>query len=142
MELTAVVVLLGIAAMMAIGRMAPASLTNLGSHTDARQLALDLIGAQRRAIATGDNHYLQFQVSGGRLLGYTLYRAGASGDVAVDNFRPFVVGLTVQGSHTRAEFNFEGSALAAYRFTLAAPNRTWQVTVIPVTGAVRVIELF
>ena len=140
-ELIAVVTILGIVAAIAIGRTGPAVLSDLAAHTDARRLAIDLLAAQRRSIATGDNHYLSFTQASGRFTGYSVTRVTASGDVVVDSVRQFSAGLTVTGTHARAEFTFDGSALANYRYTLAAPDRTWQVEVVPATGAVRVWEL-
>ena len=141
-ELIAVVIILGITTMIALGRLDPRSLANLGSEIDARRLALDLLSIQRRAISTGDNHYLEFDSDGlGGLLGYTLYWDSVAGPVEVEAHRTFTSGLTVTGTDLRAEFTFEGIALGAYQYTLAGPNRTRQVTVVPVTGAVRVVEL-
>ena len=105
-------------------------------------MASDLIQARRRAIATGDNHYVEFTTSGGAATGYTLYqRVGGGGVQAVDEYRAFVQQETVNVSHSQAEFDFEGAALAAYQITFSGPDRTAQVTVVPVTGAVRVSEL-
>lgn len=140
-ELIAVVAILGIVAAIAIGRMGPAVFSDVAVHTDARRLAIDLLAAQRRSIATGDNHYLGFTLAGGRFAGYSVTRVTASGDVVVDSSRQFSGGLTVTGTHARAEFTFDGSALANYQYTLTAPDRNWQVEVIPATGTVRVREL-
>ena len=140
-ELIAVVVILGVVAAVAVGRLGFQSLADVGSQADARRLAFDLLAVQRRAIATGDNHYLQLDQANGRFVGYTAYRVSAAGAVAVDNPRTFATGLNLQASHTRMEFTFEGAALAAYQITLAAPDRSWQLTVVPTTGAVRVTEL-
>ena len=140
-ELIAVVTIAGLLAAVAIGRLGVGSLANAGSQADARRLAFDLLAIQRRAIATGDNHYVELASADGRFVGYTAYRVSADGDVPVDSPRVFSAGLDVQASHTRAEFTFEGAAIEAYQFTLSAPDRSWQVTVVPVTGAVRVTEL-
>lgn len=141
LELMAVVTVLGIVSVIAIGRLGPAVMRDVAAQTDARRLALDLLATQRSAIAGGSNHYLSFVNSAGSLRSYRLYRVQAGGDVAVDETRTFTSGLTVTGSSTRAEFTFSGAALAAYTYTLTAPNREWQVTVVPATGAVRVVEL-
>ncbi len=142
LELTVVLVLLGVFAAVAAARLGPGPLQNFAARADARRLALDLHQAQRRSIATGDNHYLEFTTSGGQAVGYTLYRRLSGGGVqAVDEYREFTQDETVTVSHAQAEFNFEGAALAAYQMTLAGPNRSWQVTVIAATGAVRVTPL-
>jgi hypothetical protein len=142
LELLAVLALLGIFAAVAAARLGPAPLKNFASHADARRLALDLLQARRRAIATGDNHYLEFTSSGGQTTGYTLYRRlSGGGTQAVDAPREFSHQETVTASHSQAEFNFEGAALAAYQVTFTGPDRAWRVTVVPATGAVRVVEL-
>lgn len=141
MELMAVVVILGIVGVIAAGSKMAATLSEVGSQTDANRLAVDLLCAQRRAIATGNNHYLKFNTLGGQIRSYTCYRVLPTGDAAVDEPRTFTKNVAITGTSTRAEFTFEGSAIAAYQYTLEAPNRSWQVSVVPATGTVRVTEL-
>jgi Tfp pilus assembly protein FimT len=142
LELIVVLILIGVFTAVAMARFGMDPLKNFASQSDARRLSSDLIQARRRAIATGDNHYVEFTSSGGAITGYTLYRRlGGGGVVAVDESRTFVQQETVGVSHSQAEFNFEGAALAAYQITFTGPDRTAQVTVVPVTGAVRVTEL-
>ncbi len=140
LELIAVAMILGIFAVVAVSRIGPGTLVNVGAGADARRLAVDLLQARRRSIATGENHYLGFAVSGGEATGYTLCRRAAGGDVAVDSPHTFPGNLVVANSHTYAEFNFEGAALAAYQVTLTGPEQTWQVDVVPVTGAIDVVQ--
>ena len=141
LELTFVVAILGLFATMAVTRFGHASLANVGARGFARKLALDLLQAQRRAISTGDNHYVQFQSAGGAITGNTLMRRGAGGDVAVDSLRSVPKDVVVTASHTICEYAFEGAALASYTVTVAGPDRSWRVQVTPATGAVRVTEL-
>jgi hypothetical protein len=141
LELIAVVTVLGIVSAIAVGRLGPGALCDAGSQTDARRLALDLLATQRAAIATGANHYLLFANAAGSLYSYQQFRVQAGGDVAVDETRTFTNGLTVTGNSDRAEFTFSGAALDAYTYTLTAPGRRWQVTVVPATGAVRVVNI-
>jgi hypothetical protein len=47
----------------------------------------------------------------------------------------------VTSSHPELEFTFEGAALAAYQVTIAGASHTWRASVVPITGAVRVIQL-
>ncbi len=142
LELLAVVTLLGVFVAVAAARLGPAPLENFASQADARRLALDLLQAQRRAIATGENHYVEFAQSGGQIVGYTVFRRLAGGGVAaVDSYRDFPRGETVAASHAQLEFNFEGAALAAYQVTFTGPNQAWRVAVVAATGAVRVARL-
>jgi hypothetical protein len=134
--------LIAIFVALAAARLGPHTIGNYRAAADARRLALDLLQTQRRAIATGENHYLEFAMSGGTALSYTLYQRNSGGGVtAVDTTRTFPDSLTVTPSHSIAEFNFEGAALAAYQVALSGPDRDWRITVVPLTGAVRVEEL-
>jgi prepilin-type N-terminal cleavage/methylation domain-containing protein len=139
-ELIAVVAILGIVSAVAISRFEPGVFNDVGSHSDARRLAIEMLAAQRRAIATGDSHRLDFATANDNFTGYVMKRVTPGGPVVVDTTRSFPRGLIVSGSHSQAEFTFEGSALAAYQYTLAGSNRTWDVQVIPATGMVRVRE--
>lgn len=140
LELVAVVTILGIFTVVAVSRIGPGTLDNFGARADARRLAVDLLQARRRSIATGENHYLAFVVVGGEATGYTLHRRKAGGDVAVDSPHEFPRNVVVTASHADAEFTFEGGALAAYRIALTGPEQTWQVDVVPVTGAIDVLQ--
>ncbi len=140
LELIAVVAILGIFAVVAISRIGPGTLYNFGARADARRLAVDLLQARRGSIATGENHYLAFTVVGGEATGYALFRRKAGGDVAVDTPHEFPGNVVVTTSHADAEFTFEGAALAAYQIELTGPEQTWQVDVVPVTGAIDVLQ--
>jgi hypothetical protein len=134
--------MLGVFVAVAAARLGPEPLKNFATRGDARRLALDLLQAQRRAISTGNNHYVEFTSSGGNIVGYTVYRRLTAGGVqAVDGPRDFPRGETITASHSQLEFDFEGAGLAAYQVTFAGANQTWRVTVVPATGAVRVQPL-
>ena len=143
MELLAVVIILGVFAAVAASRLGPGTVVNVGARTHAQRLAVDLLQAKRRSIATGENHYLAFTTGGGgSVTGYTLYRRSVSqGNVAVDEPYQFPSDVVVWVSHNEAEFTFEGSALASYQVSLAGPEQTWQVDVVPTTGLARVAEV-
>lgn len=140
LELLVVVTLMGIFSAVAAARFGPTLFGDFGSQSDARRLSLDLLQAQRMAILTGDNHYLEFSLSGSRAVGYQIYRRSASGSVPADAYRAFTEQVSVTVSSPRMEFTFEGQALGAYQVTLTGAHRTWRVNVIPINGAVRVTE--
>ncbi|MCH8922967.1 MAG: type II secretion system protein [Planctomycetes bacterium] len=140
LELIAVVTILGVFAAVAMSRWSPETLSSFQSRADARRLALDLLQAQRRTISTGDNHYVQL-IGGGPYTAYEIYRKTGSGDVLVEPSKSFPAGVTVTSSHPQLEFDFEGSAAAAYQVTLTAANYTWRVSVVPSTGAVKVEDV-
>jgi type II secretory pathway pseudopilin PulG len=139
LELLAVVALVGVFVAVAAGRFGQSAQGNFAARGDARRLALDLVQCQRRAIASGANHYLEFTTSSGAIVGYTLYqRTGPSSGTAVDAYQAFSTGLTVTSAQSQLEFTFDGSALTAYAVTLAGANQTRQVSVTAATGNVRV----
>jgi len=143
LELLAVVAILGLFATLSAARFGPAVTKTFAAHGDARRLALDLRLTQRHAIATGDNHYITFSADGlGNLTGYSLYRRlSAGGTQLVDGPRDFPQAETVTTTADPLEYAFDGTALAAYTVTFTGPSQTWQVSVVPVTGAVRVVQV-
>lgn len=140
LELSVVLTLLGILATVGMTRYGQTTLGNLGAQGDARQIALDLLQAQRRAISTGNNHSLRLSPSYGPAESYTLIEQTGSGDVVVDGPHTIPAGVAVTTNYSDLEFTFEGSALASYEVTVAGPQRTWKVIVVPVTGTIRVLE--
>ena len=140
LELLLTLTLIGIFTATASMRLSPETQSNVGARSQARRLSLDLIQAQRRAISTGQNHFVQMTSGASGITGYTVRRRTASGSEVVET-RDFSNGITVTASHAELEFTFEGAALATYQVTLAGPDHTWQASVVPITGAVRVIQL-
>lgn len=136
------VVVLAVFALVAIGKVGRDTFLDVGAKSHAQRLAVDLSQARRRSIATGENHYLGFINDGGSITGYTLYRRDATlGNVAADEPYEFPADVIVTVSHSEAEFDFEGSALAAYQIDLAGPNQTWRVNVVLTTGTARLSEV-
>jgi hypothetical protein len=141
LEMIAIVAILALIGVTAMVRLGPSLLGDFGSEADARRLALDLLQAQRRAITTGDNHFVEFTMNGSNATGYTLMRRTGGTTTAVDAPRTFPPQVTVTPSASSAEYQFDGSALAPYQVTLVGPNQSWQVTVVQLTGAVKVVKL-
>jgi prepilin-type N-terminal cleavage/methylation domain-containing protein len=139
LEMVAVVALLGILALAAAGAFRPQTIGDMDGHVTAERIAWSLRTARRRAIATGDNHVLQFQTSAGAVTGYTLHRRNADTSLtAIDAAITLPSYVTVTASSTVPEFTFEGDSLAGYTFTVASPHKSWTVTVAQATGTVRV----
>lgn len=150
LELLVVVTLLGIFASVVMARVGKSLLANRGAQADVRRLALDLLQMQRRTITTGRFHGIVFTTGAGGISGYRVVENlvavpggydtdGSTTDV--DNPRTFTEDVDVSVSHTEMGFNFEGQAGAAYQVSLQGPDRGWQITVIPITGAVSVTEI-
>ena len=140
LELAAVLVIVALLAAATITRLGSSTLDNVGAEGCTRLLALDLIQARRRTIATGDNHYLLLSTAGSSVTGYTMFRRAAGGDVAVDQPRQVAAGVTVISSHATLEFDFDGASLAAYSLSIAGPQRSWSVSTVIATGAVQAVE--
>lgn len=140
-ELLAVVTILGIVASIAMARFGRSIMADFGSHAEARQLSLAFLHAQRASITTGDNHYVAFDATSAT--SYSLFRVTGTGDVLVDGPHPLESDSTITVSATRMEFTFEGQTegLIDYTVTLQGENRTWQMTIIPISGAVQVAEI-
>jgi len=141
LELTAVVVILGVLSLAVVTRYGHNSIGNGEAGGYARKLALSLGYARRSTIFTGDNHYLQLTSSGGSVTSYALIRRESGGDTQVDQTNTVPTDVTVNSASSVLEFDFEGSALGAYTVTVAGPDRSWNVSVVMLTGAVQVVEL-
>lgn len=137
LEMLAVLVIVALLAAAGVTRFGSSTMENVGAEGFARKLALDLMQARRRTIATGDNHYVQLTLAGSNVTNYTMYRRYASGNVAVEQTRTVPAGATVTASHTTLEFDFGGAALAGYSISVAGPQRSWTVSTVMATGAVR-----
>lgn len=140
-ELLAVVTILGVLVAAGYATMTTDSVGNHAAGVAARQLALDLEQARRQAIATGDQHFLQFALAGSKITGYTVRRSTGSGSTAVDSFRAIPAHVTVTMSpaaSTSPAYTFEGQAASSYTLTLAGSQRSWQVIVTAATGRPRV----
>src|SRR5687767_5022355 len=87
LEMLSVLVIVALLAAAGVTRFGSSTLENAGAEGFARKLALDLMQARRRTIATGDNHYVQLTLAGPNVLSYTMYRRAAGGDVVVDQTR-------------------------------------------------------
>lgn len=135
LELAAVVFIIGLLGVMAATRYGASTVSDVEAQGFARRLALDFSQARRRAIANGNNHFVQFTVSGGQASQYALYRREGANTYLADEARTVPAGVTVTtGGATNVEFTFTGEALGSYTIAVQAPDRTWTVTVPQVTG--------
>jgi len=142
LELLAVVTILGIIAAVAAARVGRSIFAEFGAGAVAQELSLDLLTCQRSAIATGDDHFLRFTLSGGQAVSYRMMRATLSGDVPVDAAKaiPADVTATITAPGTDMNFRFEGQADWAYQIDVVGNDRSYLVSVIPVNGAIQVTE--
>lgn len=134
MEMVAVTTVLGLLVAMAMPHFGHSTLANAGARGFARILHLESLRAQRRAISTGDNHYVKFTLSGSDATEYALYRRNGGGDVQIGSAHTVPDDVTVTPSTSEFEFDFTGQALAGYTCTVVAPDRNYLVTVMAATG--------
>jgi hypothetical protein len=135
LELVAVVVIIGLLGATAATRYGSSTVSDVGAQGFAQRLALDCAQARRRAIATGDNHLLEFSFAGGNATHYALYRRQGGSTTLVDEAHVVPGGVSVTtGGATELEFTFVGEALASYSIAVAAPDRSYTVIVPQVTG--------
>jgi type II secretory pathway pseudopilin PulG len=135
LELTGVVLIIGLVGAMAASRFGGATVADVGAQGFARRLALDCLQVQRRAISKGDNHLLRFTIAGGNATQYALYQRQGGSVVLLDDVRTVPSDVTVTtGGAVDLEFTFTGEALASYTVTVQSPNRTRTVNVYQVTG--------
>lgn len=139
LELVATLAIISLLVTAGMASFGAGTIQNVSAEGFARKLALDLLQARRRTLATGDNHYLQLTVVAAKVSEYTLFRRAAGGDVAVDQPRSVPSGVTVTASHTTLEFDFDGAAQSSYSLTVAGPSRSWTVSTTAITGAVNVL---
>ncbi len=140
LELAIVGVMLALLALAGISRFGHNTLANGRAEGFARQLSLALAHARRGTISTGDNHYLQLSPASGNVTSFVLMRRDAGGDEQVDQIRTVPQDVTVTSALKELEFDFDGTALAAYSISIAGPDRSWNVTVVPLTGVSEVTE--
>lgn len=140
LELIAVVTLIGIFASVVSMRFGRSLFSEFQSQGVARELSLALLICQRASITTGDDHYLEFLSSGGKIRNYRIMRVVSGTPTLVDGPKEITSDVTVTASHTTLQYTFEGSALGSYWITITGKDRTWRLDVIPVSGAVSVTQ--
>lgn len=136
-ELAAVLAIVSLVAVAALTQFGSRTIENLSADGFARRLALDLVQARRRTIATGDNHFLQLTPSAASPTAYTMYRRVGSGTTQVESARTRPAGVTFSATSATLEFDFDGAALAGYTATVVGPNRNWTISATMATGAVQ-----
>jgi type II secretory pathway pseudopilin PulG len=140
LELAVVVAIVGLLTVAAITTFGSSTLSNGGAEGQVRKMALALVHARRATIATGDNHYLQLSPSAADVTSFALYRRTSGGDVQVDQSQIVPQDVTLSSSHAVLEFDFAGAALAGYSLDIAGDHRSWNISVVTLTGSPTVNE--
>lgn len=140
LELLIVVTLIGIFASTVAMRFGRSLFAEFGCQTAARELSLALLTSQRAAIKTGDDHFVEFLSSGGKITSYRIMRDVSGTPTLVDGPKAISSDVTVTASHSTMRYSFDGSALLNYWIGIAGQNRAWRVDVIPITGSISVSQ--
>jgi hypothetical protein len=143
LELVLVITVMGILAAIGTARFGRSAYANFGSQGEARTISLALLRANRSAIKTGDNHFLQFDaISPAPATQYSLLRLASDGTTSlVEGPHLLNADVSVIASAAEMHFNFEGEAAGAYQVDVTGNGRQWRVNVVPITGAVAVSEV-
>ena len=99
-----------------------------------------MTAAKRSAISTGHDHVMKFTSRGGTVASYQLMRRDGMSLTAIDSAHIFPRELSVTVSHAEMYFTFEGQAKAAYQIQLRGADRSFQLDVVPITGAITTTE--
>ncbi|MEM6331570.1 MAG: hypothetical protein AAF790_15165, partial [Planctomycetota bacterium] len=90
------------------------------------------------AIATGDDHYVQFSRTSGVVTSYAVMRDPSSGvDYAVEDARPVPAGATVTTASDTLTFDFTGALTTSGTSSVVrtdGANFYWNATVYHATG--------
>ncbi|MEN1680106.1 MAG: hypothetical protein AAGJ46_10970 [Planctomycetota bacterium] len=140
-EMFAALFLIGLLAAMAAPRVGFTALESADSEGFVRRLALDLAQSRRRAIANGDDHYLQFTRDSGVVASYAVFRDGASGDTQVDETVTVPGGSTVTTSTDVWTYDFSGALTTSGTSSVIRVDGVhfyWLLTVYHATGSTTV----
>ena len=140
MELVAIIAIIGLITVASITRFGHSTIANSSAEGFARKLSLALAHARRATISTGENHFVQLSPASGTITSFTLIRRASSGDTQVEQSLAVPADVTLASASRELEFDFDGSALSAYTISLTAPDRSWDITVVQLTGAIGVTE--
>lgn len=140
-EMLAVVFLIGLIATAAALRMGFTATESADAEGFVRRLALDFSQCRRRAISTGDDHYLQFARTAGVVTGYAIFRDESAGDTQADESITVPSGSVVTTAADTWAFDFGGAlttAGTASAIQVDGEHFSWSLTVYHATGAVTV----
>lgn len=140
LELTAVVGIVGVLAVIGIATFGHSTLANGGAEGFARKMALALAHARRATISTGDNHFVQLSPASGTITDFTIIRRTSGGNVQIDQLHEVPIDVSIASADRTLEFDFDGASLSSYSISISAVDRSWTVSVVQLTGAIGVTE--
>ncbi len=141
MELLVVVTLMGTLSTVVVTRYGRDIFGDIGARSDAQKLWIDLQHARGIAIRNGTVVSVILEKgSNGRYSGYRIAEGTGSRQVDVAEPSQFGSDINVTATAASVQFNFEGHATSTSTFHLKGPNRSWTLTVVPLSGSVRISE--
>lgn len=142
LELIAVVTLLGLFSSAAFMRIGRDIFGDTGARSQARIVSLAMLQAQRAAIRTGDSHGLILNGSTSSVSSWTIVQQLQDSSTSiVDGPHAFPEELTVSANRSDMWFDFEGNGNQRFELTFFGPNRSYQLTVQPMTRMIRSEEV-
>ena len=113
-----------------------------GARSVARVLSLSMLHAQRAAIRTGDFHAVRLQAANGKVANWVVIQKAANGSEQIID-GPFTIAqnITVKANADEIWFDFEGNGNDRFSATILGPNRTYALSVEPLTRMIRTQEI-
>ncbi len=143
LELTAVIVIIGLIAGLGISRFGHDSLGVSQGEGFTRKLVLGLQLARRQAISEGVNAAVVLTQTGGNVTQWTIVRAASGGDETTEVNVVVPSNVSVTTSDYRWEFDYTGQLVAPVGgglITIGLTSRGWNLQVSAATGHVNVSD--
>jgi len=142
LELLVVLTLMSVFAAAVGQRFSRAIFGDSGARSNARMLSLCILTAQRQAIRTGDTHGIEFIGSPGNVTGWTTFQRLPDGTaVTIDQTLDLPDECDISVSKMEVVFDFEGNGMTLFSATFVGPNRTWALSVEPLTRMINSREV-
>jgi prepilin-type N-terminal cleavage/methylation domain-containing protein len=141
LELLVVVTLMGTLSTVVVTRYGRDIFGDIGARSDAQKLWMDLQHARGVAIRNGTVVSVSFEKSSsGQYSGYKITEKFGSRQIDVSELTKFGSDIVVTPTSANVQFTFEGHATSASTIKLKGPSRAWTLTIVPLSGSVRISE--
>ena len=142
-EVTAALVLTALFAAVASRNFKASAAGVLSSEVEAHSLKTNLQLVRQDAILSGKTHGVMFATKNGRVASMQRFARDASGKTRkLEGPVPFDPDVAdVSADRSMLEFSPEGEASGATRIKLATEHRSWEIVIVPLTGACHVTEI-
>jgi type II secretory pathway pseudopilin PulG len=142
LELLVVVTLMGTLSTVVVTRYGRDIFGDLGARSEAHRLWLDMQRAKSVAIRNGSMVSVFFDKGpSGQYSGYRLAEGPVEKQTVIGEPTQFGADINVTTTSSTIQFSFEGHASTACVVNLKGPNRSWGLTVVPLTGSVKISEI-